>query len=233
MTLFHFFNCVALTFLPPMIVYKSTNVSEFGGFSTCFWAALAYFATQFCKVLAQAIFLPAESSQFYLIEEVMKSVVNLIEPFGLYLTFSDSLTNYISGSMEQKIIGVGITWAFTESLIHRLLPLWIGARGVEFDWVYTFTAIEANLAMLLFVSLSTVMFLFTRKKKDVSVTPFLWAVLASQFFYQILSHFLQLSVNVSGASLLATYSAFVLLLSGACWHIHSWNAQSMEQQHRQ
>jgi hypothetical protein len=35
-------------------------------------------------------------------------------------------------------------WAFADSVLHRLAPLWIGARGLEFTWEYIFQGLEAN-----------------------------------------------------------------------------------------
>jgi len=35
-------------------------------------------------------------------------------------------------------------WAFADSVLHRLAPLWIGTRGLEFTWEYIFQGIEAN-----------------------------------------------------------------------------------------
>jgi hypothetical protein len=35
-------------------------------------------------------------------------------------------------------------WAFAASVLHRLAPLWIGARGLEFTWEYILQGLEAN-----------------------------------------------------------------------------------------
>lgn len=37
-----------------------------------------------------------------------------------------------------------IGWAFADSVLHRLAPLWVGARGLEFTWDYILQGIEAN-----------------------------------------------------------------------------------------
>lgn len=33
---------------------------------------------------------------------------------------------------------------FADSILHRLAPLWVGARGLEFTWEYIFQGVEAN-----------------------------------------------------------------------------------------
>lgn len=35
-------------------------------------------------------------------------------------------------------------WAFADSVLHRLAPLWVGARGLEFTWDYILQGLEAN-----------------------------------------------------------------------------------------
>jgi hypothetical protein len=46
-----------------------------------------------------------------------------------------------------------IGWAFADALLHRLAPLWVGARGLEFTWEYLLQGIESN-ANLVFVLIS-------------------------------------------------------------------------------
>lgn len=43
-------------------------------------------------------------------------------------------------------------WAFADAVLHRLAPLWVGARGLEFTWDYILQGLEAN-ANLVFFSL--------------------------------------------------------------------------------
>ncbi len=35
-----------------------------------------------------------------------------------------------------KILVAGLGWAMAELVLTRLVFLWVGARGVEFDWRY-------------------------------------------------------------------------------------------------
>lgn len=43
-------------------------------------------------------------------------------------------------------------WAFADSVLHRLAPLWVGARGLEFTWEYILQGIEANANLVRFLS---------------------------------------------------------------------------------
>lgn len=44
-------------------------------------------------------------------------------------------------------------WAFADSVLHRLAPLWIGARGLEFTWEYIFQGLEANANLVCFINI--------------------------------------------------------------------------------
>ena len=39
-------------------------------------------------------------------------------------------------------------WATADSLLRRLVPLWMGARQLEFSWEYTQMAIQANINLV-------------------------------------------------------------------------------------
>ena len=39
-------------------------------------------------------------------------------------------------------------WATAELVMTRLLPLWVGARGVEFDWKYIQMSFDANVSLV-------------------------------------------------------------------------------------
>ncbi|KAK1275655.1 hypothetical protein QJS04_geneDACA016086 [Acorus gramineus] len=47
-----------------------------------------------------------------------------------------------------KLLTNGPCWAFADSILHRLAPLWVGARGLEFTWEYILQGIEANANLL-------------------------------------------------------------------------------------
>lgn len=39
-------------------------------------------------------------------------------------------------------------WATAELIMTRLVPLWVGARGVEFDWKYIQMSFDANVSLV-------------------------------------------------------------------------------------
>ncbi len=53
-----------------------------------------------------------------------------------------------------RLMAVAVGWATAEFVLTKSLPLWVGARGMEFDWKYTQSSLDANIA-LVSISLDT------------------------------------------------------------------------------
>uniref|UniRef100_A0A3B5LWR8 BOS complex subunit TMEM147 n=1 Tax=Xiphophorus couchianus TaxID=32473 RepID=A0A3B5LWR8_9TELE len=51
---------------------------------------------------------------------------------------------------EYKIMVAAMGWATAEHVMLRFLPLWVGARGIEFDWKYIQMSFDSNISLLLF-----------------------------------------------------------------------------------
>jgi hypothetical protein len=59
----------------------------------------------------------------------------------------------------------GLGWAFAEFLLTRVLFLWVGARGVEFDWRYLHKSFESNVALVHFMTLACLIWMWSREEK--------------------------------------------------------------------
>lgn len=60
---------------------------------------------------------------------------------------SDLLIVAVSNHRNEKYRRIPLLlagWAFADSVLHRLAPLWVGARGLEFTWDYVLQGVEAN-----------------------------------------------------------------------------------------
>ena len=88
-------------------------------------------------------------------QEFLKLTVDLVDLFGLHFIiqrvsgksqvkvclFLFLLSNVVSEHLVEnllffQIMVAGLGWAFADFLLTRVLFLWVGARGVEFDWKY-------------------------------------------------------------------------------------------------
>ncbi|KAI5081516.1 hypothetical protein GOP47_0004699 [Adiantum capillus-veneris] len=174
MTLFHFFNCAALTFGPHFVYYTATPLSEYDTLRTCWKAALVYLGTTLVKLVCLATFLQvSENDTFELSQESLKALIGFLDVLGLYIALTQ--LTYRNISQNHKFQAVGLCWAFADSLLHRLAPLWLGARGLEFTWDYLLQGLESNASLVFtisFAALGSLMWL--RKNKPKFIVPLIY-----------------------------------------------------------
>eukprot|EP00465_Bigelowiella_longifila_P004778 CAMPEP_0185262682 /NCGR_PEP_ID=MMETSP1359-20130426/10770_1 /TAXON_ID=552665 /ORGANISM="Bigelowiella longifila, Strain CCMP242" /LENGTH=155 /DNA_ID=CAMNT_0027849701 /DNA_START=212 /DNA_END=679 /DNA_ORIENTATION=+ len=61
-----------------------------------------------------------------------------------------------------RILAVALGWAGAEAIVHYLIPLWIGARDIEFSWEYIEMGLLSNINILQHLSTSTAVWLGMR-----------------------------------------------------------------------
>jgi hypothetical protein len=54
-----------------------------------------------------------------------------------------------------KILVAGLGWAMAELVLTRLVFLWVGARGVEFDWRYIQACVSQPISSIIAINQST------------------------------------------------------------------------------
>ncbi|XVF63957.1 hypothetical protein PTKIN_Ptkin09bG0128500 [Pterospermum kingtungense] len=154
MTVFHFFNCAILTFGPHAVYYSATPLSEYDTLGTSVKAALVYLGTALVKLVCLATFLKVSENDGF-------------DPYQL---------THRNISQNHKFQAVGLGWAFADSVLHRLAPLWVGARGLEFTWDYILQGLEANANLVLSISLAALgSLMWLRKNKPKTLIPIIYA----------------------------------------------------------
>merc|ERR1719402_2083162 len=96
---------------------------------------------------------------FDLVNDFFRATVDIADLIGIYLVMQR-----VSGRGSVKILVAGLGWAMAELILTRLVFLWVGARGVEFDWRYIQKSLEANISLLHFVSLACLVWVWIRNK---------------------------------------------------------------------
>ncbi|CAC5415106.1 Transmembrane protein 147 [Mytilus coruscus] len=263
MTLFHFGNCLALAYVPYMIVYKFSGLAEYGAFWKCVQAGGAYMFTQLCKMLVLATFFPATevSTGLDVVGEFMKSTVDFADLVGIYFVMSKiagkgQLKFMVAGlgwataellvtrTLSYKIIrvaGLGwvtvelsqdnkigrfrlvnsrtphykiirkagiVGWATPELLVTRLLPLWVGARGVEFDWKYIQMCFESNINLGHHMCAAMLVWLYSRNDLQKTYVPIVMSLLALSCYRPLIVEILIHAVGLGSWTLLAAKALF-------------------------
>lgn len=177
MTFYHFVNCMALACVPFHLVYKYSGLAEYGAFWKCVTAGFVYVVTQLAKMLFLATFFPsgddddddldlegaaaaaAVPADFDFMTEFLKLTVDLGDLIGLHMI----MQRFVAGKGTVKILVAGVGWAFAEFLLTRVIFLWVGARGIEFDWKYIQKSLDSNVSLVHYLTLATLVWLYTRR----------------------------------------------------------------------
>ncbi|XP_028921157.1 transmembrane protein 147 [Ornithorhynchus anatinus] len=160
MTLFHFGNCFALAYFPFLIAYKGSGLSEYNAFWRCVQAGASYLFVQLCKMLFLATFFPTwegGAGAYDFLGEFMKATVDVADLVGLHLVMGRN-----AGKGELKVMVAAMGWATAELVTARCIPLWVGARGIEFDWKYIQMGIESNISLVHYIAVSALVWMFSR-----------------------------------------------------------------------
>lgn len=94
--------------------------------------------------------------------------MDLVDLFGLYLVIQR-----VAGKGQVKVLVAGVGWAFAELVLTRVIFLWVGARGIEFDWKYIQNSFDANISLIHYVNMACLVWLWTRRDVQKSVVPVL------------------------------------------------------------
>ena len=92
--------------------------------------------------------------------------VDLADLIGLYLVIQR-----VAGKGQVKVLCAGLGWAFAELVLTRIIFLWVGARGIEFDWKYIQNSFDANINLVHYITLATLVWLWTRREIQKGIVP--------------------------------------------------------------
>eukprot|EP01136_Pigoraptor_vietnamica_P042783 Opistho-1_new@17356 len=219
MTFFHFINCAALTYAPYYIVYKTTRLAEYDARGACIRAAIAYLVTQVAKMLLLATLFSSsptmntdwEQADASVHDSLLHAAIDSIDLIGMYYCIGATRT---SGPGDLKPLIVGLGWAAGEAAVTLLLPLWVGARGDEFDWKFIRMGLDANLRLVHHIGVAMLLWLLTRN--DMSKAP-LGGLLALSQFRHMLVGLASAVVGVGAWGFLLGRAASTLFLSAICF----------------
>ncbi|CAP34459.1 Protein CBG16516 [Caenorhabditis briggsae] len=196
MSFFHFINCIALSFAPYFIIYKYSGINEYSSIWKCATASGGYLLTQLIKMLLLATFFPAlDGEGFSILPEFLKSSADIVDVIGLHML----MTNFLAGKGEVRFVVGSLGWGFAHSVSHRLVLLWVGARGSAFTWRWIQTSLDSSADLMVIVSMACLTWMITRSQNKTIITPVLAMCVYSTFVYQSIQH----GFSLYGWSLLA------------------------------
>jgi hypothetical protein len=118
-------------------------------------------------MLLLATFFPLGSPErFDASTEIMKATIDVGDLIGLYLVMTQT-----PGKGEMKILVTGLGWAGAELGTTRVIPLWVGARGTEFDWKYMQMSFDANICLVHSLTVAALLWVLTRPDVSRALRP--------------------------------------------------------------
>lgn len=113
-----------------------------------------------------------------LLEEVAKSLISLVEVFGVQATLqlTPNLAKFGAGT---RVLAIALGMSFAESALRYAIPLFVGARGAEFSWNYLEMALASNVALLLHLAFVAAVWLRTRTDLGRAAMPVVWTIIAA------------------------------------------------------
>jgi len=212
-----FLNCLLLTFGPFYVIYRSTRLSEENALRACISSGLWFAGTQAVKIFVVATVIPSGTTgDFSLVQECLQTLSNLIEVVGLYLTLQYT-ANLSKFSLETRILAVGLGWTAAESLIGYLIPLWIGARGMEFSWEYIQMGISSNISLILHLALVAVLWLRSRTDVDKAAALPIYVTIGTYAALPMVASYLQLVLEANAWTLLTIRFIVAFTLGLLSW----------------
>lgn len=219
MTFFHFGNCIALAFGPYFLTYKYSGMPEYGAFWKCAQVGGMYMLTQLCKMLMLATFFPTSDGPpetASLVTEMVKTTVDFGDVMGLSIVMGR-----VPGAGHIKILITGLGWAAADLLLTRALPLWVGARGLEFDWKYIQISLDANISLVHHLNMALLVWLWWRGDLAAAVRPIVAVLLAGCVYRPLLPQLLGILVGSRpvGFALLAACATPTLCTAIIACHV--------------
>merc|ERR1719382_1163996 len=141
--------------------------------------------------------------KFDFLNDFLRATVDMADLVGIYFVMSR-----VAGRGSVKVLVAGLGWGFAELVLTRLVFLWVGARGVEFDWKYIQKSFDANISLLNFITLAALVWMWTKRNAahSAGVTGVLSVVLGLACYKGLL---------VSGAATLLQLGSWATLLQDA------------------
>ncbi|CRG94127.1 conserved membrane protein, unknown function [Plasmodium gallinaceum] len=176
MSLFHFVNCSLTTFIPYYIIFDGFKLSKDVGSTKLFVIVCFYYViSQILKLFVLAFFSIGLLQNMNLFNIIFQECANIIDLAGIYYILSHKHTNTIN--LKERILSVGLSWGFYDSLATNFFPFFIGGRSMDFSMKYIYRSILANTFLFSNLSKTCLLFMWIKnpfhKKKITFIYPLL------------------------------------------------------------
>ncbi|SCP04054.1 conserved membrane protein, unknown function [Plasmodium ovale] len=147
MALFHFVNCSLAAFVPYYIIYDGFKLSKNVGSTKLFFLVCFYYiVSQILKLFALAFFSIGLLQNMNLFNIIFQEAANVVDLAGIFYILTHKHTSMLN--LKERILSVGLSWGFYESLATNFFPFFIGGRSLDFSMKHIYRSISANTFLL-------------------------------------------------------------------------------------
>jgi hypothetical protein len=123
----------------------------------------------------------AEGDKYDLSHEILKILINILEVVLIRYSLQER-SPYQDKEVGLKVLNVGLTWSFIESLCSYLLYFLMNATGEEFRWEYVQTAIQSNFDLIERIAVVGLIECFDRQRTSNGWNFHLLIILLAKYF---------------------------------------------------
>jgi len=161
--------------------------------------------------------IPEDMNSFSLGQEISLISVGMLDFLGIFYSHGRLQRSSTRKPNHLRILAVALGWACAEAIAHYFIPLWIGARDIEFSWQYVEMGLLSNINLILYLSSSAAVWLGMRNDLGpVGLSVVVFACI-SQLLLTSMGNYLKLSRNHASMSVLLVRFLVSLLLLGLVW----------------
>lgn len=161
--------------------------------------------------MIMATFIPDNTNNLFIIPiDISNLITDVFDIIGIYLL----IIHFFIGKPEVRCLSVGLGWSFAHSFANYFPSFILEARRIPFDYVYIYSAIQCNVDLIFYISLSILMWLYSRN--DIVRINRILVIIA--IFLSTLQSFIQdilvfLSFSISPGLILIAHGILSIIIS--------------------
>eukprot|EP00472_Partenskyella_glossopodia_P005003 CAMPEP_0197532646 /NCGR_PEP_ID=MMETSP1318-20131121/40478_1 /TAXON_ID=552666 /ORGANISM="Partenskyella glossopodia, Strain RCC365" /LENGTH=186 /DNA_ID=CAMNT_0043089281 /DNA_START=186 /DNA_END=746 /DNA_ORIENTATION=+ len=161
--------------------------------------------------------IPEEEESFHLLQEIPLFLVGFLDLVGIYMMHGRLQRKGSRKPNHLRILAVALGWGCGEAVVFYLIPLWMGARDMEFSWAYIEMGVLSNIKLLLHLATSTAVWLLMRNDLDPVSFIIVGGVSISQMLLPTICNYMKLSLKQASSVILGLRFGVAVVLLGLAW----------------
>lgn len=105
-----------------------------------------------------------------------------------------AISSFISGKGSVRFFTAGLGWAAAHSIANYFIGFFIGGRTAGFQWTFVQNALESNIDLVFYISMSALIWLFNRSDLQQTTRNFVGFLIILCVYHNIIYQLVFLNV---------------------------------------